>query len=850
MFIAAVLLPIVVAGIAFIGYQWRHARDAAMARVQEHARTVQRAVDRELALDLAVLNALATSRDIDASDWRTFDDAARQAARARPGSWFVLYDHAGQTLVNTSVPFGTPLPNFRKLASVSTDVEWNGRRLPLPGAWLFAPFDTGQPSFSGIFFGPVNRRPVVASTVPVLRAKHARYVLAVAYSSQFFENVLQAESRPGEITALYDQSGSFIARNLESEKYVGREGAATFRNPTAIDQEVVGEATNVQGTRVVYARIRSAVAPGYVISASVPRATVLGPAWRSLWSWLGVLSAAAAIATWFAVRLWRGVGTPLAALARQARSAGEQRDEGPSTAIDEVEALRDALRARSRAERAVRDAEQHYRTLAENAPEVIARFDRELRHTYVNEYGATVYGVPARDVIGKTNADLGMPAEKVAFWNRHFEDVLATGKQVTVDFDFESATFGKQYFSSIFVPERDANGEVTSILAITRDVTERHRLERELRAAYERLRESDQRKNEFLGMLSHELRNPLAPIRSSVYVLKRTTPGSEQAARARAVIERQTEHLTRLIDDLLDVTRIERGKIILHRDRVDLRELVRRAAEDARLVLDKKDVVLRVELPAARLWADADATRITQVLGNLLANARKFTRPGDEILVTVREVNATAEISVRDTGAGIDPELLPNLFDPFVQGKRTLARSEGGLGLGLALVRGLVELHGGNVRAFSEGQGRGAEFVVTLPLVGPLIDEQVHDRPSPRTSAARRVLVVDDNADAAESLAELVGLFGHQVEVAFDGPSAIEKARQHRPDIVLCDIGLPGMSGYEVAKALRAEQDGNVRLVAVSGYAQPEDVSKATEAGFDAHLAKPADPEKVAAMLV
>jgi PAS domain S-box-containing protein len=372
---------------------------------------------------------------------------------------------------------------------------------------------------------------------------------------------------------------------------------------------------------------------------------------------------------------------------------------------------------------------------------------------------------------------------------------------------------------------------------------------RKLELANTELRESDRRKDEFLGMLSHELRNPLAPIRNSAYVLRMAPPGSDQARRACEVIERQTEHLTRLVDELLDVTRIARGKIELRHARVDLREVVQRAAEDHRRILEDRGVAFRTELPEAKLWADADATRITQVVGNLLHNAGKFTRHGGEVLLSLRIVERQAELRVRDTGAGIDPALLPQLFVPFVQGERTLARTEGGLGLGLALVKGLVELHGGSVGAASAGEGKGAEFMVRLPLAADGKRPSERATPEHRQPGGHRVLVVDDNADAAESLADLLRLRGHVVDVAYDGPGALAKLDADGPDTVLCDVGLPGMSGYDIARAVRARPSSAVRLVALTGYAQPEDVRRAMEAGFDAHLAKPPDPEELERVL-
>jgi signal transduction histidine kinase len=726
----AALLPLALAGAVFIAIQWRQQRDTAFARLQDHARTLQRAVDRELALDQAVLGVLAASRDIDAEDWQAFRAAAATAASVRPGSWFVLYDRGGRNLVNTSVPLGTRLPNYRELLERATEAEWQGRLLPLPRGWLLAPFDTGRPAFSGIFYGPVIHRPAVASTVPVIRAGQSRYVLALAYPAEFFASVLQSEAAPEATAALWDASGRFIARNHDSERFVGLPGPGPFRDGVAaLPAEGVGETPNVEGIPFVYAYRRSAVAD-YVIGAGMPRAAVLAPAWRALWLWLGALVAAAVVGVFFAFRLWRRVGTPLAALAHQARSLGDAHVDVAPSGIDEVDALGKAL------EDAVR-------------------------------------------------------VEQV--------------RRATAD---------------------------------------------ELREANEKLRDADRRKDEFLGVLSHELRNPLAPVRNSLFILDRTDPGSDQATRAREVMKRQVSHLTRLIDDLLDVTRISRGKLQLRPADVDLNEVARRIAEDHRDLMRQARIELDLKTSHEPVVVNADEARITQIIGNLLDNARKFTGAGGRVVLSVGVERGRAAIRVRDTGAGIDPGLLPHIFDSFTQAKQPLARSQGGLGLGLSLVKGLTELHGGKVDAASFGPDAGSEFRVELPLA-ERAERQRTEAPSARQLQLRRyrVLVVDDNVDAAESLAELVRLLGHEVEIAYDGPTAVEKVREKRPEVVLCDIGLPGMNGYEVAQALRASHDGKVRLVAVTGYATPEDVKKATEAGFDAHVAKPPDPEKIGRLL-
>jgi PAS domain S-box-containing protein len=379
------------------------------------------------------------------------------------------------------------------------------------------------------------------------------------------------------------------------------------------------------------------------------------------------------------------------------------------------------------------------------------------------------------------------------------------------------------------------DGEPRGSVGAFIDVTERRR-------ALDALRESERRKDDFIAMLSHELRNPLGALRNSVLVLERAAPDSDPAVRSRSVIRRQAEHMTRLVDDLLDVTRIARGKIELRRERLDVRDVVVRVAEDYHATMEERGLEFRTTLCGAPVWVEGDATRLAQIVGNLLANAAKFATCGAAVALSVEVADGAAEIAVRDTGPGIDPALLPHVFEPFVQGESTLARVGGGLGLGLALVKGIAELHGGSVAVSSSVRGEGTEFVVRLPLSASPGRSAGGARASP-VRAARRVLVVDDNEDAAAALADLLTLFGHVVTVAHDGPTAVAMAREHHPDVVLCDIGLPGMTGYDVARVLRQGGNAPERLVALTGYAQPADVARVKEAGFDAHVAKPADPD-------
>jgi PAS domain S-box-containing protein len=406
-------------------------------------------------------------------------------------------------------------------------------------------------------------------------------------------------------------------------------------------------------------------------------------------------------------------------------------------------------------------------------------------------------------------------------------------KGVTVEIERFDGTRGTILFSG--APIQDGAGNVTGAVVAAQDISELH-------AAHARLEEADRRKTEFLATLSHELRNPLAPIRNSVYLLERAPSDSEQATRAREVLRRQTEHLTRLVDDLLDVTRISHGKIPLERGRVDLREIVRKTTDDLHSVFTQAGIHLRVDhVTAGPTWVEADATRMAQVLTNLLNNSAKFTASGGTVRVSVAARGGQAELCVVDDGIGMDPRQIEHMFEPFAQAEQSLARTQGGLGLGLALVRSIVELHGGTVAARSEGIGRGAKFLVRLPLAGAPGEPE---RPRPRHAGTtpRTILVIEDNVDGAQSLADVLELHGHRVRVARDGRSGIALARELQPDVILCDIGLPDVDGYDVARTLRREgRIGATRLVALSGYVQPEDRQRARDAGFDAHLAKPVE---------
>jgi signal transduction histidine kinase/ActR/RegA family two-component response regulator len=358
-----------------------------------------------------------------------------------------------------------------------------------------------------------------------------------------------------------------------------------------------------------------------------------------------------------------------------------------------------------------------------------------------------------------------------------------------------------------------------------------------------RLAHTNQAKDQFLAMLAHELRNPLAPIQIAVQVISTGEGGTPALQKARQIVDRQVQHLSRLLDDLLDVSRITTGKVELRKEPVNLAAAVANALDASRSHIEQREHCLSVSLPEEPIVLDADPTRFEQVITNLVNNAAKYTAPHGHISVTARRENDQAVLSVRDDGMGIAPDLIPHVFDLFTQADRSLVRAGGGLGIGLTIVRSLVELHGGTATVESEGPGRGSEFIIRLPL------GRRPDAPSrPQTQDAvvvgpLRVLVIEDNADSRDALRAFLELDGHHVEVAEDGVRGADMARAARPDVALIDIGLPGLDGYEVARRIRDGLGKSLRLFALTGYGRPEDRRRATEAGFDAHLVKPVSPE-------
>jgi PAS domain S-box-containing protein len=395
-------------------------------------------------------------------------------------------------------------------------------------------------------------------------------------------------------------------------------------------------------------------------------------------------------------------------------------------------------------------------------------------------------------------------------------------------------------WASVF---RDEAGEAERMIGACIDITDRKQAEL-------LLREADRSKDEFLATLAHELRNPLAPLRTSLEIVRRADGDAGVVAEAHATMERQVAQMVRLIDDLLDVSRISRNKLELRREPLDLVALVRETAAASLPQFEQAGLELRVELPDEPLPMQADPVRLAQVLGNLLTNAGKYTESGGHVRLSLRREGAEAVLTVEDDGLGIPPEMLPRVFEMFTQIGPPLDRTQGGLGIGLALVRRMVELHGGRVAARSEGLGRGCSFEVRLPAPAVALPKPAPPAAKPEATPSHRVLVVDDNVDAATSLALLLRLQGSETDTAYDGDEAVSVAAERRPDVVLLDIGLPRRNGYDVCRAIRAEPWGRkITMIALTGWGQEQDRQRSAAAGFDHHLVKPVDPAALTRLL-
>jgi PAS domain S-box-containing protein len=521
---------------------------------------------------------------------------------------------------------------------------------------------------------------------------------------------------------------------------------------------------------------------------------------------------------------------------------------GPDSSPALVGGMAIDITDRLRAESVLAESEERFRQLAENVNQVFWMADPQTTQLlYISPAYEQVWGRSCQSLYENPRSffDAVHPDDRervrIAVLENH-----SRSEETDKEYRVLRPDGSIRWVRDRAFPIKNAAGQFYRVVGIVDDFTDRKLAEEALKAA-------DRRKDEFLATLAHELRNPLAAIQNGLQIMR--LAGHDQIAveQARTMMERQMQHFVRLLNDLLDLSRINSCKIELHRERVELADVVQCALETCEPLIKEFDHELIVTVPDGPFYMDADKTRLVQVLCNLLTNAAKFSDRGGRIWLTAKQQGGEAMVSVRDTGVGIPPHMLPKVFEVFTQVDQSLEKSHGGLGIGLSIVQHLVEMHGGTVEARSGGTGTGSEFVVRLPVVLSLVHavEQVGDNPhSARPTARHRILVVDDNDDSADSLAMMLGLMGNDVRVALDGLEAVTAAAAYRPDLILLDIGMPTMNGYETCRRIREQPGGKgIRIAATTGLGQDEDRRRTREAGFDHHLVKPVDPDALEKLL-
>ena len=497
--------------------------------------------------------------------------------------------------------------------------------------------------------------------------------------------------------------------------------------------------------------------------------------------------------------------------------------------------------------------EERLRSVVDNVIDGIVTIDERGIVLSFNRAAEKLFGYAADEVLGR-NVNMLMPEPFRSQHDNYVRHYVETGERRIIGIGREvvgQRRDGTTFPMDLAVSEFHVEG-VRYFTGIVRDITERKVLEEELRQRARELALSDRRKDEFLAMLAHELRNPLAPIMNALQILRMRKSDDSMVEEMRKIMERQTRQMGRLVDDLLDISRITRGKIQLKPERLDLLSVVQIAIETTRPHIEARRHKLTVCLPSRPVWLQGDAARLEQVLANLLNNAAKYTEPGKQIWLSVAVNDGQVALHVKDNGIGIEPEMLPQIFDLFAQADKSLDRSQGGLGIGLTLVHRLVEMHGGTVEARSEGLGKGSEFIVRLPTLPEPAGGARGETARVIETVGRNlnILVVDDNVDEAQSLSLVLKMYGHQVKTAYNGPAALDAARMYQPDVVLLDIGLPEMDGYEVARRLPEAVQERPLLIAVTGYGQEENRRRAIEAGFDQYLIKPVDLDRLHQLLM
>ena len=856
------LLLILVAVLPMVGFSvmtvislFQQQRAATSLGLVQLARAISVAVDRELNGSIDTLQALAASEHLDTDNLVRFDaQAKRVLSRHKTWATVLLADPSGQIVVDLLRPPDAAMPAVGAQPFFNTMLT------------------SGRPVISDLTRDPDRGGASALVAVPVMRGE-IRYVLIAEIPPAALAGILTSQqSAGGWRVSLIDRRNILVAAAPAADTAVGTAVPAELVEGIGRRDEGVIPTVAKDGTALSTAFHRSELS-GWAVIVGAPR----GALEAGLWSWLGrvglvglTLLAIGLIGAWWFERRLR---LPISAMARSARAlaSGAPAARAPASAIAEVGALagafqqadallRERARERDRVEAELAEQREQFRVTLTSIADAVIATDETGSIRFANGVAQALLGRTEVDLVGKP-LDESMLVVDEGTRTRQPSPVARVIREGVVEEMADQPLLLRRDGAEIPIagsaaPRRDGGGRIVGAVLVFRDITDRRRGERERADLLERAqtarREAEaanRSKDEFLAMLGHELRNPLGAIANAAYVLDLIGGADRSSAEARQIISRQVKHVARMVDDLLDVARLTAGKIALDCRPMDLSQAVARCLDD--LSSSGKTGRHRVSVNAADgVWVNADQTRIEQIVANLVLNAVKHTPKDGTIGVTVGLADQQANIQVRDSGEGIPAESLSRIFELFEQGPQTLARPGGGLGIGLTLVRRLVEMHGGRIEAASDGVGKGSTFTVRLPAL-PAPNVAASATTDARDSAPhRRILLIEDSQDARAMLRQYLVQLGHEVLEAEDGPTGIEAARHHRPEIAIVDIGLPGLNGYEVGRQIRTwPWGGEVLLIALTGYGQPGDQARSMDAGFDAHLVKPFDRARLASLL-
>ena len=831
--LAAVLPTLIVAAGALL-YAYKEEQEGFQTGVVDTTRALALVVDREIARREAIALTLAGSPTLTRGDLQGFYEYARTIAPTRD-KVVTLHDLTGQQLVNTRLPFGAALPKSR----ISREREAAG-----PTATVV----------SNLYFAPVGQQFSFAVQVPVVREGVVRYYLSVAGFASALQSIMEQQRLPqGWVASILDGKGVVVARNQDPERFVGKPTSERLAAQLARREEGVFESTTIDGVPIMATFSKS---PGYGWSVVIGVPVSIATAPLRVVTGFGILAALLLLLTVLAaLATGRRLLSPVQRLedASAALGSGRPFDAAP-TGLQETDQVLASMHEASRridaanatleirreeaeaAAAALRHSEERLLQLANTIPNLAWIADKDGWIQWYNDRWYEYTGTTPSEMEGWGWQTVHDPATLPDVMSR-WQNSIATGEPFEMTFPLRGKDGVYRPFFTRVAPLRDPTGVIKQWFGTNTDVSP-------LKEAEDELRRADRRKDEFLAMLAHELRNPLAPIRNAAEILRRSNTADPTVAKASEIIARHVGHMSGLLNDMLDVSRITRGLVTVDKERLEMADIVAAAVEQVRPLIDSRRHALRVELDDASAPVLASRLRMTQVIANLLDNAAKYSPPEGQIRVELRVEESRVRVAVSDSGIGISKTLLPHVFEPFTQAERGTDRSGSGLGLGLAVVKGLVELQGGTVSAHSEGPGKGSRFEVELPKAtsaAPALPETRAAATAP-PRADRHVLIVDDNADAADTLAILLQGLGHRAHCAYTGRQALDLIGRETFDLAFLDIGLPDMSGYELARAIRENVPKGPRLVALSGYGQQLDRSHSHAAGFSLHLVKPVEP--------